>query len=99
MMGMEYNMTMWVTKDVPFDWKKYMKMYGEIYKITMRMGDKFIKEFEKLDGYPVLTEMSMMGMNITSTVVEISKKTPGPGVYSVPTGYTKKDKFDMGDMR
>lgn len=99
MMGMEIKMTMWASKDVPFDWKNYLAIHGEMYKVTMRMGEKFVEEFKKLEGYPVATEMNMMGMNITMTTVEISKKTPGPGVYSVPDDYTKKDKFSMEDMR
>jgi hypothetical protein len=52
-MGMEMKMTMWATKDVPFDWKKYMSMYSEVYKVSFNMGEKFMKEFMKIDGYPV----------------------------------------------
>jgi hypothetical protein len=99
MMGMEIKMTMWASKDVPFDWKKYMDMSAEMYKVSMRMGDKFVKEFQKLEGYPVATEMSMMGMDINMTTVEITQKTPGSGVYAAPAGYTKTDKLSMGDMQ
>jgi hypothetical protein len=96
---MEIKMTMWASKDVPFDWKTYANMYSEMYKVTMRMGDKFVEEFKKLEGYPVATEMNMMGMNISMTTIEIAKKAPGPNVYSVPADYTKKDKFAMEDMQ
>lgn len=98
-MGMEMKMTMWAAKDVPFDWKKYMSMYSEIYKVSFNMGEKFMKEFAKIDGFPVETEMNMMGQNFKTTTLEISKKAPGPGVYSVPAGYTKKDKLETGGMR
>ena len=99
MMGMEMKMTMWASNEVPFDWKEYLGIYSEMYKVTMNMGEKFVNEFKKLEGYPLATEMNMMGMNITTTTVEISQKTPDPGVYSVPAGYTKKDKLSMEDMR
>lgn len=103
MMGMKMKMTMWATSDVPFDWKKYKNLYGELYKATMRMGEKFMQEFEKMDGYPVATEleMEMMGQKIESstTTLEIKKQDAGAGVYSVPAGYAKKDKLSMGGMR
>lgn len=99
MMGMNIKMTMWVSKDVPFDWKKYSQVSGELYKASFRMGDSFMKEFEKMDGYPVASEMNMMGANIEMTTVEISEKSPGAGVYSVPAGYNKTDKMSMGSMK
>jgi len=99
MMGMNMKMTMWASKDVPFDWKKYSDMSGELYKAIFKGGESFIKEFEKMDGYPVASEMSMIGANVEMTTVEISEKSPGAGVYSVPAGYTKTDKLSMGGMR
>lgn len=99
MMGMEMKMTMWASADVPFDWKKYAAIYSEIYKVSLRMGEKFMKEFLKMNGFPVATEMTMMGIDITTTTLEISKKTAGANVYSVPSGYKKKDKFTMEDMQ
>lgn len=99
MMGMNIKMTMWASSDVPFDWKKYTKVSGELYKAMFRMGDKFTKEFEKVDGFPVATSVNMMGANMEMTTVEISEKSPGSGVYSVPAGYKKTDKMSMGGMK
>jgi CRISPR/Cas system CMR subunit Cmr6 (Cas7 group RAMP superfamily) len=98
-MGMEMKMTFWASKDVPFDWKKYSDLYSELYKAQFRMGEKFIKEFKKVQGFPVATEMDLMGMKITSTTEEISEKKPDAATYSVPAGYTKKDKLSMQDMQ
>jgi hypothetical protein len=98
MMGMDMKMVFWASKDVPFDWKKYASLYTEIYKAQFKMGEKFVEEFKKVEGYPVATDMSMMGMEIKSTVTEIANKTPGSGVYAVPAGYAKKDRFSMEDM-
>ena len=57
----------------------------------------------KIKGFWISSEttMEMMGAKIrtTSEVVEISKKTPPAGVYSVPAGYTKQDKLSMQDMQ
>ena len=98
MRGMDMKMVFWASKDVPFDWKKYSGLYTEIFKAQFRMGEKFMAEFKKVEGYPVATEMSVMGMDIKSTVTEIANKTPGPEVYAVPAGYTQKDKFSMEDL-
>jgi hypothetical protein len=38
-------------------------------------------------------------MHNTTAVVEISKKAPPAGVYSVPAGYTKKDKLSMEEFQ
>jgi hypothetical protein len=99
MMGNEIKMTFWASKDVPFDWKKYGSMYSEIFKAQFRMGEKFIEEFKKVQGFPVATEMDAMGMKVTTTTVEISQKNPGPGTYSVPAGYAKKDKLSLEDLQ
>lgn len=98
-MGMEMKMTFWASKDVPFDWKKYSDLYSEVYKAQFKMGEKFMEEFKKVQGFPVATEMDAMGMKAITTTVEISQKDPGPDTYSVPAGYAKKDKLSMEDMQ
>lgn len=98
MMGMAITMVFWASKDVPFDWKKYSDLYSEIYKAQFRVGEKFIKAFEKIEGFPLETEVNSMGMKVTTTTVEISQKNPNPDTYSVPAGYAKKDKLSMEEM-
>ena len=43
----------------------------------------------------------MMGAKMSTKMVtlEISNKPAGPEVYSVPPGYTKKEKMSMEDMK
>ncbi len=100
MMGMEVKMVFWAAPNPGFEWKKYSDLFTEVYKAQLRIGEKFIAEFKKIDGYPVETETSVMGMTIINSVIEINpNKTPGPEVYKVPAGYTKKDKLSMQDMQ
>ncbi|MGD2089284.1 MAG: DUF4412 domain-containing protein [Candidatus Aminicenantes bacterium] len=99
MMGMEMKMVFWASKDVPFDWKQYSDLYSEILKAQFRMGEKFMEEFKKVQGFPVKTEMDAMGMKVTTTTVEISQKNPAPNTYAVPAGYTQKDKLSIEDMQ
>ncbi|MCX6581906.1 MAG: DUF4412 domain-containing protein [Candidatus Aminicenantes bacterium] len=99
MMGMDMKMVFWATTDVPFDWKKLASLSGELYKAQLRVGEKFVEEFKKIEGYPVASDMEMMGIKITMATVEISEKTPPANLYAPPAGYTKKDKFAMEDMK
>jgi hypothetical protein len=98
-MGMEIKMVFWASKDVPFDWKEFSYLYSEIYKAQFRIGEQFMEEFKKVQGFPVETEVDAMGMKATTTTVEISQKNPGAGIYSVPAGYTKKDKLSEQDLQ
>jgi len=104
MMMMPMKMKVYATTDVPFDLKGYMeKVYGTSLKAQFRMDDASVKEMMKIQGFWIASEtnMEMMGAKIhtTTEVVEISKKTPPAGVYSVPAGYTKQAKLSMQDMQ
>jgi hypothetical protein len=45
-------------------------------------------------------ETQVMGISILSSVIEINaNKTPGAGVYTVPAGYTKKEKLSAEDLQ
>ncbi len=99
MMGMDMKMIFWASTDVPFDWKKVASLSGELYKAQLRVGEKFVEEFKKIEGYPIASDMEMMGIKITMTTVEISEKTPSANVYAPPAGYAKKDRFAMDDMK
>jgi hypothetical protein len=99
MMGMEMKMAFWASKDVPFDWKTHADRFAELWKAQMRVGEKFMEEFRKIQGFVVATEMNMMGTVVTTTTLEIADKPANPSVYSVPAGYTKKDKLSMEDMQ
>ena len=98
----ETDSTIWVTTDVPFDWKQYSKMYTNLRKLS-NFGDKLINELEKIKGFPIITELFFypkgFSVKSTSEVIVISKKKPPAGIYSVPEGYTKKEKLTIRDLR
>ncbi len=103
MMMMKMKTKVWITKDVPFDWKTFMnKMFLEMAKVTMRLNDQSIQELLKIDGFWIKSEstMNMMGSDINTyqEVVEISQKAAPAGTYTVPEGYKKLDKFSMADL-
>jgi len=96
------KMSVWATTDVPFDVEKFMKLYANVIKAQLRLDEAAVQEMMKVKGIWIATEMNaeMMGakMHNTTEVIEISKKSPDASVYSVPAGYTKKDKLSMQDM-
>jgi hypothetical protein len=102
-MMMPMKMSVWASTDVPFDIDKFMKMYTNVLKAQFRLDDAAVQEMMKVKGYWIAMEMNaeIMGakMHNTAEVVEITKKSPDASVYSVPAGYTKKDKLSMQDMQ
>jgi len=103
MMMMPMKMSVWASTDVPFDVDKFQKLYANVLKAQLRLDDAAVQEMMKVKGYWIATEMNaeIMGakMHNTTEVVEISNKTAPASAYSVPTGYTKKDKLSMQDMQ
>lgn len=103
-MMMTIKQKVWTSTDVDFDWKDYSeRMLPQVTQAMFRLGGDSIKEFEKIEGFQIKTEvtMDMMGTEMKSwtEVVEITKKSAPTGTYSVPEGYTKKDKFTLMDMQ
>jgi len=103
-MGMAMNMKVWATTDLPFDASAFtQKFMPALMKGTMRLDDASVKEFAKIKGLQVASDMSgeIMGakMRTTTEVLEISKKNAPAGVYSVPAGYTKKASLSMADLQ
>jgi len=94
MMMMPMKFSVWATETVPFDLNVYMnKFYANFLKGTLRLDDTSVAEMKKVKGLWIASEMNMevMGSKIATAtqVVEISQKPAGPGVYSVPAGYTQ----------
>lgn len=97
-MGSEMNtkMTIWTSTEIPFDWKTYAPMQEEIAKFMMKSGEKIWKEFKKIDGVQIATDMnfSQMGqtIKISTNVIEIDpNKTAPADLYTLPAGFTKNE--------
>lgn len=94
MMGMDMpiKMDMWTSKDLGVNLNEYKELYTQILETNPVFKD-FIGEFEKIEGYPILTEfsMTMMGTEQKSKeeVLSAEKISPPAGTYDLPEGYTK----------
>jgi hypothetical protein len=99
-MGFPMNMKLWATTDLPFDASAFVqKFLPSVLKGTMRLDDASVKEFAKVKGFQIASETNaeIMGakMHTTTEVLEISKKNPPAGVYTVPAGYAKKTTIEL----
>jgi hypothetical protein len=102
-MGMAMPMKVWASTDVPFDTTRYAALFANLMKGQMRLDDASVKEFQKIKGFQIATEMNaeIMGtkMHTSSEVMEIAVKDAPMGVYSAPKDYTKKDKLSMDEVQ
>ena len=100
-MDMPIKMNMWTSKDLGIDFDDFKELYTKNLEAQPVFKD-FIKDFEKLGGYPVLTEfsMDMMGaqQKYREEVLSVEKKSAPAGTYDLPEGYTKTA-FNPFDQR
>ncbi len=86
------NIEMWTSKDLKIDLDTYSRFYMEALLLNP-LFKGVSKEFQKLEGYPVLTRFSMMmmggEMKYLEEVTSIEKKSAPEGTYDLPQGYVK----------
>lgn len=94
MMGMDMpiQMDMWTSKDLGVDLKEFKELYTKTLAANPMFQD-FIQDFDKMDGYPILTEFTMdvMGaqQKYKEEVTSVEKTAAPAGTYELPEGYTK----------
>ena len=104
MMGMDMpmKMEMWVTKDTGINLDQYTQFYTEMISIQPMFKD-FAKEFQKIDGYPVKTEMTMSMMDVETRsleeVISVEEMDAPAGTYEVPEGFTKTDTYNPFEQK
>ncbi len=69
----------------------------------MRLTGESVKEFAKITGFQVATEMTadVMGarMRTTTEVIEIVEKPAPAGTFEPPAGYAQKATLSMQDLQ
>jgi len=103
-MGMAMKMRSWVSADVPFDYADFnARFLANMLKGQMRLDDASAKEFAKMKGYQIASDMTgdIMGakMHTATEVMEITKKAPPAGVYTYPAGFTKTATLNLEDLQ
>jgi hypothetical protein len=69
----------------------------------MRLTDESVKEFSKIRGFQVATEVNAdLGgarMHTTTEVIEIVEKPAPGGTFDPPAGYTQKATLSLQDLQ
>jgi hypothetical protein len=85
---------MWSSTDIKIDYANLAKMKNFAMSSMPGFAD-MMKEYQKIKGFPVLSETTtrMMGMEVKSKeeLVEVSEKAAPAGIYDIPAGFKKKD--------
>jgi hypothetical protein len=99
--GREMEFDVWATTDVPIDLELYGIMLQNMRQIVNR-DEKLRNELDKIKGIQVYLEMTTEEGNTTSKYIdedaEMSEKEPPTGIYSIPSGFAKKDKLTLQDV-
>jgi hypothetical protein len=91
-----------VTRDVPFNLNIYKKSIYNINRFT-NFEEEYLKEMDKVEGFPLKAEIILYQRGDKMTrqreAVEIIQKAPGKDVYSIPPGFTKKEKITLAEIQ
>lgn len=91
----------WATTDVSFDWGIYDIMLQNM-RIIFNRDEQYRDELRKIKGIQMRLEMTTeqdgTTVNNVEEIVEISEKQPPAGIYSAPSGFTRKDKLTSQDF-
>jgi hypothetical protein len=101
-MSMPMKLELWVSKDTGINMKSFRQFYEALLSMNP-FTTGLIDKFREIEGYPVLTviTMSVEGIKTHSREEVISieeKKAPG-GIYEIPEGYILIDynPLDLGE--
>lgn len=100
----EKYISLWMTTEVHFDLDMYGKAAANERKLRdLRYDDDLLSEWNKIKGCQIALEMTSYYRGVArryyEEVVEISEKNPPEGIYSVPPGYTRKERLSRQDLR
>jgi len=103
-MGMPMTMRVWASTEVPAALVDFAaKVMPAFLQGQMRLTDDSVKEFAKIRGFQIATELTadIMGarMRTTTEAVEILEKAAPAGTFEPPAGYTKKATLSMQDLQ
>ena len=88
-MGMKIATTMWVSKDIE-GFARFNKMSGAMASLQPGSGE-WVKQLEKIDGFPVLTESQVDALGAKfgtrEELVSVETKAAPAGIYDPPAGY------------
>ena len=104
MMGMDMPMTMeiWASKETGINLKTFRKFYAVLLSMNPFTKD-LAEELKKIEGYPVLTKISMRVKGVETEsleeVITVEENKAPKGIYDLPSEYTRTayNPLDLGN--
>jgi hypothetical protein len=101
--GMPMAMRVWASTEVPASLlESSAKVTPVFLQGQMRLTDASMKEFAKIKGFQIATELTadMMGarMRTTTEVVDIVEKPAPAGTFEPPAGYAQKATLSLQEL-
>lgn len=93
-MGMDMPMTMeiWATRETGIDLKTFRRFYEVLLSMNPFTKD-LVEEFKKIEGYPVLTKISMRVKGVETKsqeeVVTVEESRAPRGTFDLPPDYSR----------
>jgi hypothetical protein len=93
MMGMDMPMAMeiWASKETGLNLKSFRRFHAVLLSMNPFTKD-LVAEFQKIDGYPVLTKISMRIKGVETKsheeVISVEESKAPRGIYDLPSEYT-----------
>lgn len=92
--------TMWMAVDPPFDIKPYRMLNAillDIRHYVAHWDRGFVDGLKNTGGFPMAIHSTLYikktKRKASLEVIEMTEKTPGPEIYSIPGSYKKKEKL------
>jgi hypothetical protein len=99
-MGMKIATTLWVSKEIE-GFAGFNKLAGTMASLQPGSGE-WVKQLEKIDGFPVLTESQVdaLGAQFSTReeLVSVETKAAPGGTYDLPAGYTARQYNPIAGM-
>lgn len=103
--GSRYNETdeqLWVTTDLPLDWETFEET-NAIFATLRNADPEYTDALTAVKGYPILSDgdrfIKGFSVKTTEEVLDVLERDPRKDVYSVPEGFTRKEKLTIQDIR
>ncbi|MCP4156324.1 MAG: DUF4412 domain-containing protein [bacterium] len=92
----EIDSQCWYTTDVPFDIATFHLAYTPVLQMRY-FGPELLAKVAELKGFPVLTNTTTYtsngGVKSNVKLLELAKKPLPADIFSIPEGFTKKEKL------
>lgn len=97
----ENNIAVWASEDVPFDMNVFNGLIN-CKRILFNRDATFRENLETIKGFQLGLDfvLNRQGaeVKISSRTIEISEKQAPEDAFTIPAGYTKKDKVSLSDL-